>query len=97
MRLAGGAGERVEAPDPAVHGLHGIARADVHLHVAGPPTGHDHVMSSRQELHDGRPDGSGSSNHDDAHESPSFEAVVRNGAAPRHRRTRDVPDSRTAR
>jgi hypothetical protein len=45
VRLAGRACERVEAPDPAVHGPHGIARADVHLDVAGLPPGHDHVVS----------------------------------------------------
>jgi hypothetical protein len=69
VRFAGRACERVEAADPAIHGPHGIARADVHLDVAGLPSGHDHVMSSREELDYGRADGSGASNQDDAHET----------------------------
>jgi hypothetical protein len=69
VRLAGRACERVEAPDPAVHGPHGIARADVHLDVARLPSGHDHIVSSRERLDHRRADGSGAPNHDDAHET----------------------------
>jgi hypothetical protein len=66
VRLAGRDCERVEAPDPLVHGPHGVRRADVHSDVAGLPPRHDDVMSSRQELDHGCADGSGTSNHGDA-------------------------------
>ncbi len=69
VRLAGRACERVEAPDPVIHRPHGIAWSDVHLDIAGLRSGHDHVMSSREELDDGPADGSRASNHDDAHET----------------------------
>ena len=73
--LAGRTDQRVKASDPSVHGSHGVLRGDVHVDVAGPPPSHDDVMPSRQQLHHGSADGSGASNHNDAHQASSDRRV----------------------